>query len=268
MFLSVNEKREKIRRGLTLGGIRDRYKPEADIIILNGFTSPHTTIPKDGDRIVLIKRGENVTPSEMEGLMAARHTPGVKDKLARCKVGIAGIGGLGSHVAIALARIGVGELVIVDHDVVEPSNLNRQLYRVDQLGLFKVEALSENIKMANPFVRVYAVNRTLDRENSRIIFSGCKVVIEALDDPSSKSMLIESLLTGLEDAYVVAGSGIAGYDTGNDIKTIRIGRLFVCGDLISEAREGVGLMAPRVMIAAGHQANQTVRILLGEGDDL
>ena len=84
--------------------------------------------------------------------MASRHTPGVHALLKQACVGIAGVGGLGSAVAVSLARIGVGKLIIADFDVVEPSNLNRQQYFVDQLGYFKVDALTENLRRINPYV--------------------------------------------------------------------------------------------------------------------
>ncbi len=144
--------------GLTLGAVADLYKAGADVLILNGFPAPADTALSDGDELFLIRRGEVPTEEELEYLMAARHTPGVHARLKRAVVGIAGVGGLGSSVAVALARVGVGRLMIADFDVVEPSNLNRQQYFIDQIGSYKVEALASNLRRINPYVTVEALS--------------------------------------------------------------------------------------------------------------
>ena len=193
------------------------------------------------------------------------HTPGVHSRLKGAVVGIAGVGGLGSAVAVALARVGVGRLVIADFDVVEPSNLNRQQYFVDQLGLFKVDALAANLARINPYVTVEAHSALLGPDNIPAIFDGFAIVVEAFDRADMKAMLVDTVLERMPRATVVAASGLAGFGPNNDIITRRISRrLFLVGDEVSEARPGSGLMAPRVGIAASHQANQVVRIILGE----
>jgi len=169
---------------------------------------------------------------------------------------------------VALARVGVGELVIADFDVVEPSNLNRQQYFVDQLGRFKVDALTETLRRINPYVTVTHHPVLLTPDNVPTIFAGCSVVVEAFDRADMKSMLVDSVIANMADTMVVAASGLAGYGPNNAITTRKISRrLYLVGDLTSEARPGNGLMAPRVGIAASHQANQVIRILLGETDD-
>lgn len=243
------------------------HKSGADVLILNGFPAPDSSLLHDGDTVFLIRRGEQPDAAELESLLAARHTPGVHARLKTATVGIAGVGGLGSAVAVALARVGVGRLVIADFDVVEPSNLNRQQYFIDQLGLFKVDALAENLARINPYVTVETHRTLLDPDNIPAIFAPCPVVVEAFDRADMKAMLVDTLLGVMSGVTVVAASGLAGYGPNNDIVTRRVSaRLFLVGDTVSAARQGSGLMAPRVGIAASHQANQVLRILLGEDE--
>jgi sulfur carrier protein ThiS adenylyltransferase len=191
----------------------------------------------------------------------------VHERLKRAVVGIAGAGGLGSSVAVALARIGVGRLIIADFDVVEPSNLNRQQYFIDQIGMAKVMALADNLGRINPYVTVEPHQVTLDHRNIPAVFAPCTVIIEAFDRADMKAMLVETVLAHLPAAAIVAASGLAGHGANNEIVTRRVSRrLFLVGDSLSEARPGCGLMAPRVGIAAHHQANQALRIILGEDE--
>lgn len=265
MKLRINEKETVVAEGYTLGQIAEQYKPGADVLILNGFPVASDTSPDDGDVLFFIKRGEIPLPAELEAAMVSRHTPGVHRKLKQATVGIAGAGGLGSAVAVALARVGIGCLVLADFDIVEPSNLNRQQYFVDQIGLPKVDALIENLCRINPCVKCISHNVILDPYNIPHIFAECSIVVEAFDRPEMKAMLVETVLAELPGVQLVAASGMAGFGTGNTITTRRItGRLYLVGDGTSSAEPGNGLMAPRVGIAACHQANQVIRIVLGE----
>ena len=265
MNIKINEKEFTIETGLTLRAVAEQHKQDADVLILNGFPSGSDTKLKEGDEVFLIRRGEIPTEDELEGLMAARHTPGVHTRLKEAVVGIAGVGGLGSAVAVALARVGVGRLVIADFDVVEPSNLNRQQYFTDQIGRYKVDALTENLQRINPYVTVQAHCTLLTPENIPQLFSVCSVVVEAFDRADMKAMLVNTVLGAMTQSSIVAASGMAGYGSNNSIVTRKVSqRLYLTGDSVSEARPGNGLMAPRVGIAAHHQANQVVRILLGE----
>jgi len=235
------------------------------LTILNGFPTESDQPLRQGDEIVLIKRGETPSPEEFESLMMARHTPGIHQKVKEAIVGIAGLGGLGSMVAIALARIGVGTLILVDLDVVEPSNLNRQQYFIHQIGMPKVKALEENIIRINPYARLRTYHEKLDRHNVEKIFKEAMVVVEAFDRAEEKAMLVNALSEKMPGKYIVVASGVAGYGDNNEIKTIRFSpNIFIVGDQKTSAQPGVGLMAPRVGIAAHHQANLVLRILLGE----
>jgi sulfur carrier protein ThiS adenylyltransferase len=261
----VNEKEVSIPSSITLFQLRNQFNPNANVIIYNGFQITSDQTLKQSDEIVLIEKGKTPDPEEFECLIMARHTPGVHQKVKHSKVGIAGLGGLGSMVAIALARIGVGTLILVDFDVVEPSNLNRQQYFVHQIGLPKVEALQENILKANPYVRIFPYHEKLNQNNVERIFEGAEVVVEAFDRSEEKAMLINAISEKMPDTYVVAASGVAGYGENNEIRTVRLSsKIFIIGDQKTSAQPGIGLMAPRVGIAAHHQANTVLRILLGE----
>lgn len=268
MRIRLNEREINVLDGTTLASLKERFKPDADIVIYNGFPQLKDVTLKDGDTVVLIKRGEVPPEDELEALMMARHTPGVHQKLKAACVGIAGLGGLGSSVAVALARVGVGKLVIADFDVVEPSNLNRQQYFVDQIGMSKVKATCLNLSRINPYVEVQGHEVILDKKNIPQIFASTPIIVEAFDKAEMKEMLITTVLERMPGHTVVAASGLAGYGPSNSIRTEKISRyLYVVGDQISAARPGWGLMAPRVGIAAHHQANLVVRLILGEEQD-
>jgi sulfur carrier protein ThiS adenylyltransferase len=263
--IRLNEKVIELEGGLTLFALRERYKPEADLVVCNGFPAAEDRALAEGDTVQLIKRGEVPGPEEMEALMAARHSPGVHEALKRATVGIAGLGGLGSTCAAALCRMGVGKLVLADFDVVEPSNLNRQQYFIDQVGMHKTDATRRNLERINPYVAVETHCLVLDETNIPLLFKGAPVVVEAFDRADMKSMIVKTVLSRMPGTTVVCASGVAGYGDGNEIRVIRVTpRLFVVGDGRSEAGPGMGLMAPRVGIAANQQANTVIRVILGE----
>ncbi|HOV61420.1 MAG TPA: sulfur carrier protein ThiS adenylyltransferase ThiF [Candidatus Hydrogenedentes bacterium] len=266
MKLIVNEREVEVAdsEGITAGGIRNRFKPGADLIIVDGFPVTPETPLRDGQLVSLIRRGETPSSEELEFLMMARHTPGVHRKAKEAVVGIAGLGGLGSQVAIALARVGVGTLILVDFDVVEPSNLNRQQYFIDQIGMPKTQALRDTLGRINPLVRVISHQVKLTPENIPNIFGGAQILVEAFDRPDQKAMLAEIWLRCYPGRPLVCASGLAGHEDANLIRTRRVGPIVLVGDGTNEARQGKGLMAPRVGVAAHHQANAVLRLILGE----
>ena len=264
MEISLNGKKLLLSSPLSLRALQEQYCPDADVFIYNGFQTDEDLPLQDGDTVVLIRRGKLPSEEQLESMMAARHTPFVHERVKKAKVGIAGLGGLGSNIAVMLARTGIGELVLADFDLVEPSNLNRQHYFISHLGQYKTQALQEQIRQINPFIQVKTHTVRLTAQNAAEIFSGCQVICEALDRPQSKAELVAAVLEGLPQAKVVAASGMAGYGSANEIETRRkLSRLYLCGDLVSEAQPGQGLMAPRVSVCAGHQANMVLRLLLG-----
>jgi sulfur carrier protein ThiS adenylyltransferase len=263
--ITLNEQTRTVAPGTRLFGLRDLVKPGADVLVRNGAPADQDCVLEEGDALVFIRRGEMPSPADLEALMAARHTPGVHARLKAATVGIAGLGGLGSTVAIALARTGVGRLILADFDVVEPSNLNRQQYFIGQIGRSKAEALTDNLSQVNPCVRVERHTVRLGPDNVAEVFRRADVLVEAFDGAENKAMLVESFLGAYPDRHVVAASGMAGHGPGNDVRARRMGRgLVLVGDLTTGAAPGMGLMAPRVGIAACQQANAVLRILLGE----
>lgn len=187
----------------------------------------------------------------------------IKAHLSKFKVGIAGAGGLGSNCAVALARSGVGALVICDFDIIEPANLNRQYYFADQVGKPKTLALKENISRINPGVSVIAYHELLNKGNIEAIFKGCDVIVEAFDGSDMKEMLIETVQTKMAGTPVIVGSGMAGWGRNEAIKSRKLDEsLYVCGDESSEVSDSQPPMAPRVGIVANMQANVVIEILM------
>jgi len=192
----------------------------------------------------------------------SRREPAVLAVLRQSSVGIAGAGGLGSNVAVSLARAGVGRLVIADFDKVEPSNLNRQQYFIDQVGERKVEALRDNLLAINPYSLYEVHDVRVTRRNAAKIFARVDVLVEAFDRAEAKEMLIETCLTRFPGRPIVAASGLAGYGGNRKIHTRRMGNLYICGDEESQCPKGVSPMAPRVALVAAMQANLVVELLI------
>jgi sulfur carrier protein ThiS adenylyltransferase len=187
----------------------------------------------------------------------------IKNHLSKFRVGIAGAGGLGSNCAIALARSGIGTLVIADFDIIEQANLNRQYYFINQTGMLKTAALKENISLVNPGTKVVVSNEKLDSSNIPLIFSGCDVIVEAFDRDEMKEMIIETVQKTMKGIPLVIGSGLAGWGKNEQIKFRKIDdTLYLCGDESTVAGDDLPPMAPRVAIVANMQANTVIEILM------
>jgi sulfur carrier protein ThiS adenylyltransferase len=248
----------------TLRELHDTMFPDQDIVILNGYQMNDAELHSD-DQIYIGKKNEFPGGNDLEMLMSARHTPFVHERMRNATVGIAGLGGLGSNIAAMLARLAVGHLVIADFDIVDPTNLNRQNYFVSDIGMKKTDASEEILHHINPFIEIEKHTVRLDETSIPDIFGRCEVVCEALDSASEKAMFINTLLEKCPDVIVISGSGLGGYDDSNLIRTEKkIRNLYICGDMVSEAGVGTGLMSPRVNICAGHMANETLRVLMGK----
>lgn len=201
----------------------------------------------------------------LEQALIARHGAENQKIFAAATVGVAGLGGLGSHIAVHLARLGVGRLVLADFDKVDVTNLNRQHYCIPHLGRYKTEALAEQLRQINPWLDYEIHTCKVTADNACTLFQGCQVVCEAFDKAEEKAMLTQAILTGLPDTLLVAGSGMAGSGSANAIRTRKaMGRFYLCGDEESDIDQGQGLMAPRVAVCAAHQATMVMRLLLGE----
>ena len=193
-----------------------------------------------------------------------RNVKGISKKLKKTRVCILGLGGLGSNVAVLLTRSGIGYLKLVDFDIVEASNLNRQQYRISHIGIKKTEAMKSIIREINPFVEVDILDIKVDRENIYSIVGDIEIVVEAFDRAETKAMILEELLTD-KNKIVVSASGMAGLGSANEIVTKKIkDNFYLIGDNYSDYEEYSGIMSTRVMLCAAHQANMVLRLILGE----
>ena len=194
-----------------------------------------------------------------------RHGKELQSKFSSAAVAVCGLGGLGSNIAIALARVGVGRLLLIDYDRVDITNLHRQQYKANQIGKYKTEALVENLIEIAPYIRIETVTQKLTEENCMDYLSDADVICEAFDDAQAKAMLVNAVLERLPHHYLVATSGMAGLGTPNTIRTRKVTkRFYLCGDEVSDVEDTIGLVAPRVMLCAAHQAQIVLRILAGE----
>jgi sulfur carrier protein ThiS adenylyltransferase len=197
---------------------------------------------------------------EFERDFSSRNVPGTFERLRQSSVGILGAGGLGSNVAAALVRAGVGRLIVADHDRVEISNLNRQHFFLDQVGKPKVEALAETLSRINPHIQLTLHEKRVTPANIAELFDPIDILVEALDGAAEKALLIESWLLQRPEDYIVAASGLAGYGDSDKLVTRRLGRMILCGD--GEKDAAMGLCAPRVGAVAHLQANAVIEFLL------
>lgn len=208
-------------------------------------------------------------PDRKEWLAALRerHGKDLQEKFSCATVAVCGLGGLGSNIAVSLARAGIGRLLLIDFDRVDLTNLHRQQYKADQIGRYKAEALKENLGEIAPYVQTDPFIRRVTQENVSRLLGAADIICEAFDDAQSKAMLVNAVSEELPDAYLVAASGMAGMGTPNAIRTRKItDRFYLCGDGKTDMAGPTGLMAPRVMLCAAHQAQTVLRILAGEFD--
>lgn len=207
------------------------------------------------------------TREEMYAALEERHGAELQKKLSTASVAVCGLGGLGSNIAIALARAGVGKLHIIDFDRVDISNLNRQQYFPEQLGQLKSDALYDTLKRIAPYCDIRSECVKLDEENIPQLLADDDIIVEAFDKADRKAMLVNCVLENMPQKYLVSGSGMAGIAPSNTITTKRITkRFYLCGDGVSDVADGMGLVASRVLICAGHQAHAVIRIIAGEYD--
>lgn len=204
-----------------------------------------------------------ITKQEIEKALEERHSSRIQESLRKARVAVAGLGGLGSNIAVSLARIGVGHLHLIDFDRVDITNLNRQQYFISQIGMYKTDAIRENLQRINPYLDIRTECIKIQEDNVRELFQEDDYICEAFDVPEYKAMLVNSALEYFPGKYLVAASGMAGFGDSNKIRTRRItDHFYLCGDETSAAEEVPGLMAPRVALCAAHQANMIVRLIL------
>ncbi|MCI8668141.1 MAG: sulfur carrier protein ThiS adenylyltransferase ThiF [Lachnospiraceae bacterium] len=206
--------------------------------------------------------------AEIYEALCQRHTKEKQDKLKNARVAVAGLGGLGSHVSIALARLGIGSLRLIDYDVVDITNIFRQSYYLQHIGQYKTDSMKAQIAEINPYIKVESITEKITQENVMELMGEADIICEALDRKESKAMLINEIMEHSRNKIIVSGNGMAGMDSGNRILTRKVtDRFYVCGDGVSSLEDGLQLMAPRVALCAMHEANMVMRILLGETEE-
>ena len=202
------------------------------------------------------------TKEEWKKALEERHGKELQQAFSSATVAICGLGGLGSNIAISLARAGIGKLILIDFDRVDITNLHRQQYKATQTGMYKTDALADNLREIAPYIKLETHTERITEDNAITLLKGADIICEAFDDAECKAMLTNTILSELPDKYLVAASGMAGMGVTNSIKTRRItSRFYLSGDETSEVSDDISLVAPRVALCAAHQAHTVLRIL-------
>ena len=207
------------------------------------------------------------TKEEWNKALEERHGKELHRAFSSATVAICGLGGLGSNIAIALVRAGVGKLILIDFDRVDITNLHRQQYKISQIGMHKTDALTVNLREIAPYIELEVHTERITEDNVITLLQDADIICEAFDDAECKAMLTNTVLSEMPDKYLVAASGMAGMGVTNSIRTRRItSRFYLCGDETSEVSDGIGLVAPRVALCAAHEAHTALRILAKQFD--
>ena len=202
------------------------------------------------------------TKDEWNKALCERHGEELQQKFSSATVAICGLGGLGSNIAISLARAGIGKLILIDFDKVDITNLHRQQYKASQIGMDKTDALSENLKEIAPYIGIESHTVRITENNAVEILKDADIICEAFDNAECKAMLTNLVLEEMPDKFLVAASGMAGFGSANSIKTRKItSKFYLCGDEQSDVQSEGSLVSSRVMLCAAHQAHTVLRIL-------
>ena len=202
------------------------------------------------------------TKEEWMKALKERHGEQLQNAFSSATVAVCGLGGLGSNIAISLARADIGKLILIDFDRVDITNLHRQQYKASQIGMYKTDALADNLREINPYIELEAHTERITEDNAQVLLQSADIVCEAFDNAEAKAMLTDIVLSELPDKYLVAASGMAGMGVTNSIKTRKItSRFYLSGDQASDVSDGIGLVAPRVALCASHQAHTVLRII-------
>lgn len=203
-----------------------------------------------------------ISKEQLQDAFIQRHGKELQEKLSKTTVAICGLGGLGSHIAFALARVGIGKLILIDFDKVDISNLHRQQYKVTQVGMYKTDALTESLKEIAPYMTIESYTMKITEENVDQLLQKADIICEAFDDAQAKAMLVNYVLEKMPEKYVIAASGMAGLGEANEIRTKKVmSHFYLCGDEVSEVTEDSSLFASRVMLCAAHQAHVVIQLI-------
>ena len=202
------------------------------------------------------------TKEEWNNALEERNGKKLHRAFSSASVAVCGLGGLGSNIAISLARAGIGELILIDFDKVDITNLHRQQYKANQIGMNKTDALRDNPLEIAPYVAIETHTTCITEENTAHLLQGADIICEAFDDAECKAMLTNLVLEEMPDKYLVAASGMAGFGSANSIRTRKItSKFYLCGDEQSDVQSEGSLVSSRVMLCAAHQAHTVLRIL-------
>ena len=207
----------------------------------------------------------NISKKDLYDALAMRHGVENQEKFSKATVNIFGLGGLGSNVAVALTRCGVGHLRLIDYDKLDLTNLNRQQYFIDQVGMYKTEALRENLLKINPYVNIEIISSKVTEDNISELLKLDGIICEAFDKPEAKSLIIDAFFSqdNYKDRVIVAASGMAGFGRSNLIVTKKMNdNFYLCGDNESDVEKENRLVSSRVAICANHEANAIIDIIL------
>lgn len=203
-----------------------------------------------------------IRKKEINAALGKGLTQAQLDALHNARVGVVGLGGLGSNIAVALTRLGIGQLYLYDFDRVELSNLNRQYYFLDDIGQYKADALVKHLLQINPYAALHSHVVKVNQENIPALLGDCDIICEALDNAASKAMLVSTVLSTWSDKKVIAGSGLAGFGPAKEITSKKITKnLYLCGDGSSDFHD-LPLCGARVALCAMQQALLAARIIL------
>ena len=202
------------------------------------------------------------TKEEWCAALSERHGEKIQNSFGSTTVAICGLGGLGSNIAFALARAGIGKLILIDFDSVDITNLHRQQYKASQIGMNKTDALRDNLLEIAPYAAIETHKDRISENNAEVLLEKADVICEAFDNAECKAMLVNLVLERMPEKYLVAASGMAGFGSANAIQTRRISkRFYICGDGTSDVKSEGSLVVSRVMLCAAHQAHTVLRIL-------
>ena len=157
--------------------------------------------------------------NEMINALEMRHGKELQERFSSATVAVCGLGGLGSNISISLARAGIGKLILIDFDKVDITNLHRQQYKATQIGMYKTDALSENLKEISPYIELETHTVYVNEDNAKDLLKEADIICEAFDKAECKAMLANTVLENMPDKFLISGAGRAGIASANTIKT-------------------------------------------------
>ncbi|MGM7557881.1 sulfur carrier protein ThiS adenylyltransferase ThiF [Aerococcus christensenii] len=203
-----------------------------------------------------------MTEENRRSAILQRQDPQISDRFAQEKVTILGCGGLGSNVAMMLARAGVGELVLYDDDQIEYSNLNRQNYSFSEVGQSKVYTCKKRLDSTLPYIKVEAYSQRVTPDNLEVISQQSRLFIEAFDNQESKRMVLDYFMEQ-EDKYLISAFGLSGLGSLSDIQVKYYNNICLIGDFKTTVNQGLYL--PYVSVMASLEALEALKWIKNGG---